>query len=182
MLGAAAGPSRAAARGIAIHRLLQLLPDLPQDRREVAARRYLAYFGADWPEPERLEAWAAARAVLEDDRFGPLFSPGSRAEVSLMGTLEVRGKPRAVSGKIDRLAVSSEKVLIVDYKTNRPPPSRADEVPQAHVAQMALYRALLAPLYPGRTVAAALLFTEGPILLDLPAAVLDDVLARLAAA
>ena len=73
-------------------------------------------------------------------------------------------------------------MLIVDYKTNRPPPAALETVPDAYVAQLAIYRALLAPLYPGRRVAAALLFTEGPHLLTLPAELLDQTLVRLTGA
>ncbi len=64
----------------------------------------------------------------------------------------MRGEKRAVSGKIDRLAVTEREVLIVDYKTNRPAPHGLEAVPPAYVAQLALYRALLQPVYPGRTV------------------------------
>jgi ATP-dependent helicase/nuclease subunit A len=108
-----------------------------------------------------------------------LFAPGSRAEVAVMGTLEIRGIPRAVSGKVDRLAVSDDGVMIVDYKTGRPAPARIEEVHPDHVAQLALYRALLQPLYPDRSVSAALLFTEAPRLLAVPSDALDEALARL---
>jgi ATP-dependent helicase/nuclease subunit A len=96
-----------------------------------------------------------------------------------MGTLQVRGKERAVSGKIDRLAVTAGEVQIVDYKSNRPAPRTLADVPPAYVVQLALYRALLAPLYPGKAVTAALLFTEEPRLIELPAAVMDEALVRL---
>ena len=42
--------------------------------------------------------------------------------------------------------------------------------------------ALLKPLYPGRSVTAALLFTEAPRLIELPAEAMDDALARLTGA
>ncbi len=177
-----AATSHAAERGTAMHRLLQMLPDLPEDRRDEAARRYLGHFASAWSEAEREAARDAVFAVLDDERFRPLFASGSRAEVSLMGTIEVRGKPRAVSGKIDRLAVTPGEVLIVDYKTNRPPVRDLADVPPGYVAQMALYRALLAPLYPGHRVGAALLFTEGPHLVPLPGEVMDAALAQLTGA
>ncbi len=49
-----------------------------------------------------------------------------------MGTLHLRGKEHAVSGVIDRLAVSGDRVLIVDYKTNRPAPQALADVPGAY--------------------------------------------------
>jgi ATP-dependent helicase/nuclease subunit A len=99
-----------------------------------------------------------------------------------MGSLEVKGKLRSISGKIDRLAVASGKVSIVDYKTNRPAPATLSDVPPAYVLQLALYRALLQPLYPGHEVSAALLFTEAPRLIELPPAAMDGALARLTGA
>ncbi|WP_442580795.1 double-strand break repair helicase AddA [Mesorhizobium sp. ASY16-5R] len=179
VLDAEEEPGFAVARGVVLHRLLQVLPSLAADEREPAALRYLARAAADWPGHERDGALASVLAILDADRFRPLFSPGSRAEVALMGHIEVRGERRAVSGKIDRLAVTETEVLIVDYKTNRPAPQALAAVPPAYVAQLALYRALLQPVYPGRTVSAALLFTEAPRLVPLPPQAMDEALVRL---
>jgi len=178
----AAEPGFAVVRGLALHKLLQMLPGIAEKERRGAAERYLARAGADWPDSERDRALDAVLSILSDNRFGALFSTSSRAEVAVMGSLEVKGKLRSISGKIDRLAVTPEKVSIVDYKTNRPAPRTLAEVPPAYVLQLALYRALLEPLYPGREVAAALLFTEAPRLIELPAAAMDDALARLTGA
>jgi ATP-dependent helicase/nuclease subunit A len=174
-----AAPSFAIERGLAMHRLLQTLPDLPEGERETAARRYLARIGAGWREEDRERAWASVASILGDDDFAPIFAPGSRAEVSIMGTLDIRGRPRAISGKIDRLAVSERAVLLIDYKTDRHPPVDAPGVPETYLLQLALYRALLQPLYSGRPVAAAVLFTEAPRLVPLPAEAMDSALARL---
>ncbi len=96
-----------------------------------------------------------------------------------MGTIELGGRDHAVSGQIDRISVGENRVLIVDYKTNRPPPKTVEAVPFAYRAQLALYRELLAPLYPGRSVETALLFTEGPFLMPLPDTVLNEALQSL---
>jgi ATP-dependent helicase/nuclease subunit A len=182
VLDASDEPGFAVMRGLALHKLLQMLPGIAQEERRGAAERYLARAGDGWPAAERDKALKAVLSILSDDGFGALFSRSSRAEVAVMGSLEVKGKPRSISGKIDRLAVTPEKVSIVDYKTNRPAPSSLAEVPPAYVLQLALYRALLEPLYPGRAVTAALLFTEAPRLIELPAAAMDDALARLTGA
>ena len=77
-----------------------------------------------------------------------------------MGTLTCDGSEYAVSGRIDRLAVTDDRVLILDYKTNRPAAASAGRrSARPIVPQLALYRALLAPLYPGRRSSAALLST-----------------------
>jgi len=83
-----------------------------------------------------------------------------------------------VSGQIDRLVVTQSSVLIADFKTNRPPPRRIEDVPPAYVRQLALYRAVLAKLYPEKSIRAALVWTEVPDLMELSAEHLDAALAR----
>ncbi len=182
VLDTEAEPGFALMRGLALHKLLQMLPGIAETERRDAAERYLKRAGAQWPETERDKALASVAAILADSRFDQLFAPNSRAEVAVMGSLEVKGKLRSISGKIDRLAVTSGKVSIVDYKTNRPAPATLSDVPPAYVLQLALYRALLQPLYPEHEVSAALLFTEAPRLIELPPAAMDDALARLTGA
>jgi ATP-dependent helicase/nuclease subunit A len=105
--------------------------------------------------------------------FAEVFGPGSRAEVDLAGRIETATGPATISGRIDRLAVTPQRVLIVDYKTNREPPARLADVPLAYVNQLALYRLVLRRLYPGRIVSAALLWTENPSLMEVPDSALD---------
>jgi ATP-dependent helicase/nuclease subunit A len=92
--------------------------------------------------------------------------------IALPGT--AGGRTLAVSGQVDRLAVTPEGVLIADYKTNRPAPRRPDEVPAAYVKQLALYRAVLRLLYPDRPVRAALVWTDVPDLMEVSADALDQ--------
>jgi len=179
VLDAEAAPGFAILRGLAVHKLLQMLPGVAGDDRRSAAERYLARAGADWPEIERVNALVSIEQIFANPDFAPIFGPNSRAEVAVMGSIDIRGKKRSVSGKIDRLAITPGKVLIVDYKTNRPAPASLAEVPAAYILQLALYRALLKPLYPGHEIAAALLFTETPLLIELPDEAMDAALARL---
>ncbi|MGB3540697.1 MAG: double-strand break repair helicase AddA [Mesorhizobium sp.] len=172
-------PGFAIVRGLAVHKLLQMLPGIAEAERRSAAERYLARAGAAWPEIERTRALASIEEIFANPGFAPIFGPNSRAEVAIMGSIDIRGKKRAVSGKIDRLVVTPGRVLIVDYKTNRPAPASLGEVPAAYILQLSLYRALLRPLYPGCEIAAALLFTETPLLIELPGKAMDAALARL---
>ncbi|PYE89098.1 double-strand break repair helicase AddA [Phyllobacterium leguminum] len=172
-------PGFAIRRGTVIHALLQRLPDVAEEERRMVAERYLDHAAGDWPDAERQKALESVFAVLNDQRFAPVFGKGSRAEVEIMGTLKLRGKEHAVSGKIDRLAVEKTRVTIIDYKTNRPAPRDFAQVPEAYIAQLALYRALLRPLYPDLAVEAALLFTEGPHLITIPAQAMDEAVAAL---
>ncbi len=160
-------------RGLLLHDLLRHLPGLPAAERAAAARRFLAQ-PAHGLSPEDIGQWAnEALSVTEAPAHAALFAEGSRAEVPLIGTVQTPRGTFTVSGQVDRLAVSSTEVLIVDYKTNRPPPEAADGVALAYRRQLALYRALLQRIYPGRTVRAFLLWTAAPRLMELSAETLD---------
>jgi ATP-dependent helicase/nuclease subunit A len=166
--------ARALQRGTLVHRLLQSLPEVPMDRRRDAAPRYLARNADGWTEAEREALAGGVLALLEDRRFAAVFAPGSRAEVSIAGRLDRPGRgPALVSGQIDRLVVTAEEVLIVDYKTNHAPPRNLAEAPRSYVRQLALYRAVLKKLYPRLPVRAALLWTETPELMEIYAPALD---------
>ncbi|MGA7791087.1 MAG: PD-(D/E)XK nuclease family protein, partial [Xanthobacteraceae bacterium] len=83
--------------------------------------------------------------------------------------------PVEIAGQVDRLIVTEDAVLIADYKTDRIVPQDLDKVP-AYVTQLGLYRAVLVRLYPEKRIRAALIFTGGPILIEIPAAAMDTAL------
>jgi ATP-dependent helicase/nuclease subunit A len=173
------GDTRALTRGRLVHRLMQSLPDVPDDRREAAGRLYLDRAGTDFTTDERDLLLRQVLAVLNDPRFAPLASAASRSEVPIVGRIRrQRGTPVLVSGQIDRLAITAEAVLVVDYKTDRPAPRTVAEAPDSYLRQLALYRAVLAALYPDRPVRAALVWTEGPDFMEIPDEVLTTALAR----
>ena len=175
--GSAADRQKALERGRLVHRLMQALPDIPAERRQDAAERYLANAATEFAADERAEMARQVLAILDDKNFAEIFAPGSRAEVPIVGLIRRNGAdPIPVPGLVDRLAVAGDTVLIVDYKTDRLMPNRLDEV-ERYVTQLALYRAVLARVFPGKTVRAALLFTIGPKLMEVPGAVMDKALA-----
>ena len=161
---------KARARGVLVHRLLQSLPDIPRAARMEAARRHLARTAGGFNAEEREILVEQVRLVLDDARFSQLFLPGSRAEIPIIGRLQ--GGTLAVSGQVDRLAVTNDSVLIADYKTGRAVPRRLE----AYVTQLALYRAVLAQLYPDKPIRAALVWTDVPDLMEVSAAALDAAL------
>jgi ATP-dependent helicase/nuclease subunit A len=163
-------------RGDLIHRLLERLPDIPPGERPDAALRMLVRErGVD--DEQRAEMIAAAFGVLDDARFAPVFGPGSRAEVALTGSAPgLNGV--SISGRIDRLVITPERVLVVDYKSNRPAPDAIEAADPAYVLQLAVYVAVLKRLYPDRAVEAALVWTDGPKLMPVPAVMMDAALSN----
>jgi ATP-dependent helicase/nuclease subunit A len=161
-------------RGTLTHRLLQSLPTVAAERRAESAARFLA--GQPDLDPGLGDEIAhTALGLLDDPHLAGLFGPGSLQEVPLAGRLA--GRP--VSGQIDRLLIAPERIVIADYKTNETVPETLAEVPDVYVAQLAIYRALLASIHPDRPVEAWLIWTAEPSVMPLPPDLMDAALARL---
>ncbi|AZN70286.1 double-strand break repair helicase AddA [Georhizobium profundi] len=173
------GAAEGLERGRMMHRMLQMLPAIEAEDREAAAYRYIERAAPHLDEEAASGLAAEALSILDDPQFAEVFAPGSRAEVSVMGTMRLSGRDHVVSGRLDRMVVLPDRVLIVDYKTNRPAIERLEDVSFAHRAQMALYRDLIAPLYPGRHISAALVYTQAPSIIALPNSVLEAAIAEL---
>jgi len=165
-------------RGNLIHALLARLPEIAPEKRREVALKYLRTRG----DAESAEEIAEETLrVLNDPLFAAAFAPGSRAETGLVAELPELGPDARINGRIDRLAVTDDEVLIVDFKTNRPPPKTEDELPQIYRTQMTLYRTGASKIFPGRRIACALVWTEGPSLMALSDALLDAEFGRIAA-
>ena len=173
-----AGRSRRQA-GVLAHALLQRLPDVAPQRRRAAAESFLSAQSGAIAEAERSALVEASLAVLALPALAPLFAAGSRAEVAIAGAAPRDGGPALpFVGRIDRLAVAADAVYLADYKTGARPPGAN---PPAYVAQLALYRAALAALYPDRPIRAFLIWLTGAEAIEIAAAELDAALASLAA-
>ena len=162
-------------RGKLIHRLLQTLPDLPPAERGRAMMRLLKRPGWGLETQDQLAIANEVSDILDHPGLTGLFGPGARAEVPLVGRIG----DRIISGRVDRLVVTETEVLVVDYKTNRRPPLSAEDIPDLYLRQMAAYRLALACIYPRHHIRCALVWTDGPALMEIDAARLDDALAGL---
>ncbi len=169
-------------RGRTLHRLLELLPDVEASQRAAAGDRLLARIAPQIDANERVRWRDEILTVLNDPQFAAVFGPGSRAEVNIAGAPKGAKPGLVISGQIDRLVVGAGEILVIDYKTNRPPPKDVADASPAYVAQMAAYRALLQEIYPDHKIKSALLWTFEARLMALPDAMLDHAFARTLAA
>lgn len=166
-------------RGNLLHQLLQWLPDIPPEGRDAAAMVFMEKH--DVAEADRNTFLREILRVINDPAFGAIFGPDSRAEVPVAGVVpsNTGGEPRTVSGQLDRLVVTDSKVLIIDYKTNRPPPVSIELVPPVYLRQMGLYARVLQGIYPDKSVQCALLWTDEARLMHLPPEALEKALVNL---
>lgn len=168
----------AAERGRLLHALFERLPAVAPERRAEAAGRWLATSGGVADPALRAELIEQACAIIANPRFADVFAPDALAEAPLAAVVE----GQVIAGKVDRLHVSAERVLVVDFKTNRRAPAALADAPESHLRQMAAYAAALARVFPDRPVEAALLYTAGPVLLPLDRETLGRFKPRLAEA
>lgn len=161
------GLDKAAAqdRGTRLHLLLEHLPALPRHDRHNAAANLVG---------DAFDLVEEVCGVLDAPALAPLFGPGTLAEVPVTAT--VGG--RRLFGVVDRLVVGPDRVLVVDYKSNRLVPDRPEDCPEGLLRQMGAYRAMLTPVFPGRRIDVAILWTRPAVLMTLPHDLVQAALGR----
>jgi ATP-dependent helicase/nuclease subunit A len=162
------GAETARKEGIALHALLQHLAKIAPDQRLLVADKAIPVLLPETPERHGVLV-DKALSILSRPELTELFGPEARAEVPFAVNALRNGKPVRLSGRIDRLVVSGDRVLIVDYKSDAAPPSRADQVDGNYRVQLGLYALVAAQLFPQKTVSAAILWTSLESLMILPA-------------
>ena len=138
----------AEARGRRLHRLLQLWPNLPPDTAE----------------SERAAVEETVALVRRDPVFAPIFGPDALPEAAVAA-------PGAQAGfaRIDRVAITPDAALAVDFKSGGAPEDVA-RPPKAYLQQMAAYRSALADIFPGKPIRCALVWIDRCALAPLDAA------------
>ncbi|MEM7525474.1 MAG: 3'-5' exonuclease [Pseudomonadota bacterium] len=168
--GGALSPDLARLRGDAIHAALE---DGTTDAARI--RRIISAYALpdELIEAATREAEVARRLPEAAD----FFAPDALAEVGV--ALDIDSE--RVVGRIDRLALSANRVAFVDFKSDAAP-SAPGAAPQSYLMQAAAYRAALQVLHPGRKVEAYLLWTAIPRLDPLDPAQLDAAAREIAGA
>ena len=174
--------ANAAAAGRLAHLLLQVLPEVSLERRASTAHALAEARGGSLPAERRSKIVDDALALIAAPEFGGLFGQGSLAEVPLAGEIILAdGSKRPVQGRIDRLSVGDDEVLIADFKTAARAPQDAAALPVSTLAQLAVYRRLVGEIYPGRRVRAVAIYTASLKPLEPSAELLDAALAKMTA-
>ena len=159
-------------RGRLVHLLLEHLPALDAAARRTAGEALIA--GAEEGAACLAEALALMERAGDDPLLREVLGGQALTEVALSG--EWQG--RVLMGVIDRLIIAPERVLAVDFKTNRVVPPSPEAVPEGLLRQMGAYAHLLAGLYPGRRVETALVWSATGQVMALPSALTAAALVR----
>lgn len=155
-------------RGILVHRILQLLPDVQQSKRADFIARHVKKARQE----ERLGA--EITSLIERPDLVSLFGADGLSEIPLVA--EIKELRRTVSGRIDRLILGDDEITIVDYKTDHDWAHAPEFVKADYLIQMAAYQAALKDIHPGMAVCCAILWTAAPLFMKLPECLLAQAL------
>ncbi|EBA17032.1 ATP-dependent DNA helicase, UvrD/Rep family protein [Roseobacter sp. SK209-2-6] len=156
----------AKARGTRLHLLLEHLPLLPPEQWQ---ERATALLSGVHDQKELLDE---ASAVLLARDLEHVFAPDSLAEVAITADL---GQHK-LYGIIDRLVITSDYVLAVDFKSNATTPKSAGDCPDGLLRQMGAYAHALGQIYPDKEIRTAIIWTRMAQLMMLPHEVVTDAL------
>jgi len=160
----------AKARGTIIHKLLEVLPNLPEETWQRSAKSYLAQKDKALPRNDQDDIRAKVMNILKHPYFHFLFGPDSRGEAAMAGMKD----EDMVPAQIDRLVVGKEIITLVDYKSDREVPAKIEDAPPPYIRQLRLYAELLKSAFPDKKIRAALLWTETCTLMEIP----EDILMK----
>ncbi|MDO6481694.1 double-strand break repair helicase AddA [Shimia thalassica] len=147
-----------------VHLLLEHLPEHDRQSWPQAAADLLPK-GPEGPSEAQLSALVIeATGVLSTPELSFLFEDDTLAEVPITANL---GSSR-IHGIIDRLIVTPDYVLVVDFKTNATVPNTPEQTPEGVLRQMGAYVEGLGQIYPDRDIRAAILWTKTAQLMTLP--------------
>ncbi len=142
---------QARARGVLLHRLLEVLPNLPAAERAGAAGAIAWAFSGEIPARDKDATIESAFAALSSHVFTGRGGQ-SLAEACIAVTLRERhGKRRGIiTGQVDRILFDESEIHILDYK------SGVAGLQTSFHAQLSAYRLALSQLYPAKNIHAAL--------------------------
>jgi len=162
---AAEGTGGGRLRGIAIHRLLQLLGAhgaVTSPRIEDTVVRVAAELGWTPGGAEIDRCRDEALALLRDPDLSWLFEPAPGIRVCVETPLcYTTADGTGVAGVVDRLLIGPDTLWLVDFKSHRVADERTLEtLTERYRGQMRLYHDGVARLWPERKVRSFLLFTH----------------------
>ena len=145
-------------RGNQIHFLLERLPNIDVSLWENLAQVILENEGLAKDSENVDDIISETFKVLLKPELSFLFGPNTFAEVSVSALLP-EYENKLLNGIIDRLIITRDEIIIVDYKTNRHVPIQEDDVPEGLMRQMGAYASAISQIYPSHRVRPCILWT-----------------------
>ncbi|WP_341821376.1 UvrD-helicase domain-containing protein [Wolbachia endosymbiont (group A) of Myopa testacea] len=135
-------------RGLIIHSILQYMPKIEKERRKNWVRKYLDNINTSEDKDE-----IYSKILAFNEKYGYLFDLEGKSEITLSGIID--GEPVLV--RLDRLCITQDKAIIIDYKSHRNVSvSLLNEIKK----QMLTYKTLVHEIYPNKQVECVVIWVE----------------------
>ncbi|WP_410529930.1 UvrD-helicase domain-containing protein [Wolbachia endosymbiont (group A) of Clivina fossor] len=135
-------------RGLIIHSILQYMPKIEKERRKNWVRKYLDNINTSEDKDE-----IYSKILAFNEKYGYLFDLEGKSEITLSGIID--GEPVLV--RLDRLCITQDKAIIIDYKSHRNVSvSLLNEIKK----QMLTYKTLVQEIYPNKQVECVVIWVE----------------------
>ncbi|MGL9717745.1 MAG: UvrD-helicase domain-containing protein [Wolbachia sp.] len=136
------------ARGLIIHSILRYMPKIEKDRRKNWVRKYLDNMNTREDKDEIYN-----KILAFNEKYDYLFDLEGKSEITLSGTID--GESMLV--RLDRLCITQDKAIIIDYKSHRSVSvSSLNEIKK----QMSIYKTLVREIYPNKQVECVVIWIE----------------------
>ena len=147
-------------RGIALHLMLDCLTRAPVADPGGLYLDIANRLQRNTDDAELLDWWQEARTLVAHPALSALFDPARCSTAYNEAPVQYLSDGHMVYGVIDRLIVTSDSVLVIDYKTHHPlDDQRMQQLLQDYRPQLDCYAQAAARLWPDHHIRAGLLFT-----------------------
>jgi ATP-dependent helicase/nuclease subunit A len=149
-------------RGNLMHKLLEFSPLLKNHK---AISQFIALYGKNLSHQVQEQILEQYSRLLGLEDFHLANSPARavKLEASVAGFI----KGKRISGKIDRLIITPDEVIIIDYKSDVTPALSLEEIKPEYLRQMHNYYLLIKALYPKHNIRCKLLYTSNSSVIEL---------------
>ncbi|MDH5778931.1 MAG: PD-(D/E)XK nuclease family protein, partial [Gammaproteobacteria bacterium] len=112
-------------------------------------------------EDEFNDCWQEATGLISDNNLGFLFDSNKYKQAYNEVPVCYQSGNKTVNGIIDRLVISEDKIVIVDYKTHQQSSEvELDKLTQHYQPQMRYYSEGIKKIWPGSDIEALIVFTH----------------------
>ncbi|WP_250295714.1 UvrD-helicase domain-containing protein [Wolbachia endosymbiont of Oedothorax gibbosus] len=135
-------------RGLIIHSILQYMPKIEKERRKNWVRKYLDKINTSEDKDE-----IYSKILAFNEKYSYLFDLEGKSEITLSGTID----GESVLVRLDRLCITQDKAIIIDYKSHRNVSvSSLNEIKK----QMLIYKTLVQEIYPNKQIECVVIYME----------------------
>ena len=128
--------------------------------REPAAERFIASLSQEVSFDLRQIIKDSSLKILASPSLAFLFEDKSRGCLPISGNINIGGQSSLIYSSIDRLIFRDSFIILVTFLTGHPSSSDPPKISKNSIQELAINTALAKTVFPGKHVAASILWTD----------------------